>query len=170
MANTEPLPGAGQLPPPLAWRPMRPEDEDFQKTLYRSTRDDLRAMPPDPALIEALLDLQYRAQQAGYRASYRQAHYLLVTCAGEPIGRVVLDLGGDPVRLVDLAFLPTARGQGHGKRVLAALQALATRLRRPLALSVYRTNTVARRLYDGMGFETVGGDALIEHKLWRDVS
>lgn len=158
------------LPAPLAWRPARPEDEGFQEVLYRSTRDDLLSMMPDPALVEPLMAMQYRAQVAGYRSTYPHALYLIVEERGGPMGRVVLDIGADDVRLVDIAFLPAARGRGHGTRVLLVLQEAATRLERPLALSVRRANSDARRLYERLGFQPQGGDAMFEHRLWRPAS
>lgn len=158
------------LPAPLVWRSARPEDDGFQEVLYRSTRDDLLSMMPDPALVEPLMAMQYRAQVAGYRSSYPHALYLIVEERGEPMGRVVLDIGADEARLVDIAFLPAARGRGHGTRVLLALREVAARLERPLALSVRRANSNARRLYERLGFQTQGGDAMFEHRVWRPAS
>lgn len=156
-----------QLPEPLAWRPARPGDDGFQAILYRSTRDDLLSMVAEPAVIETLLALQYQARQAVLRSSYPQARYLIVERTGEPLGGLVLDLDGESLRLVDIAFMPAARGLGHGAQVVRALQDMAARLRLPLTLSVYRSNGVARRLYDRLGFQSVGGDAMSEHRVWQ---
>jgi ribosomal protein S18 acetylase RimI-like enzyme len=72
------------------------------------------------------------------------------------VGRVVADAGWAGV--FGMATLPTARGKGQGRRVLAALAGWAAAQGADhLFLQVERDNVSALRLYDRTGFTELCG-------------
>lgn len=154
------------LPAPLLLRAAVDDDRAFLSELYASTRDDLAAMTADPAFLAQLIAMQQQMQSQGYRVAFPQAAYAIVERGGQPVGRVVTDTGKDRLHLVDLAFLPAARGQGNGSAVLRALQAAAAARGVALTLSVSHANDGAARLYAGLGFATVASDQLQQRMRW----
>jgi ribosomal protein S18 acetylase RimI-like enzyme len=147
-------------------RPAQAADDAFLRELYAATRDDLRAAGADPAMLALLIDMQWRAQCAGYRQAYPMADSLIVEAAGTPLGRLLVDCSVPQWHIVDIALLPHARGQGHGAALLRALQERAVEAGAALGLSVRRDNPRARRLYAALGFAAAGGDALSEQMTW----
>lgn len=150
----------------LTVRPAQAEDEAFLKALYASTRDDLQLAAPTPAMLELLMDMQWRAQSGGYRQSFPQAVNLIVEAQAAPVGRLMVDRSLVPWRIVDIALLPAARRQGYGAALLRALQKEATAAGAMLALSVRLENLHARRLYAALGFASVSSDGLSEQMVW----
>lgn len=155
------------LPEPLRLRAAAAGDQPFLDALYLGTRDDLAALPVDPAFLGQLIQMQQQAQVQGLRHMYPQAAYFIVERDGVAIGRLVLDTAGAHVHLLDLSLMPGARGQGCGGAVLRALQALAAARGLPLALRVGLANPAARRLYLQLGFASIGADAVQETMEWR---
>ncbi len=73
------------------------------------------------------------------------------------IGYAVLWLAGDQGELANLAVRPDARGQGIGGRLLDhVLERCREAGIAALYLEVRHSNEVARALYEGRGFRTVG--------------
>jgi ribosomal protein S18 acetylase RimI-like enzyme len=112
--------------------------------------------------------MQQRLQAAGYRQSFPDAEYRVLEIDGVPCGRIVLAAGAGQLRLVDIALLPEARGQGFGRRVLGALQACAAGHGMPLTLSVHHSNPNARRLYQALGFRALSRDEMAEQMIWNN--
>ena len=154
------------LPPPLVLREPGDGDQAFIRTLYASTRDDLRLLPLPAAALENLVAMQQRAHEEGRRAAYPQARVLIMEAGGMPCGRVVLDIGGHAWRLLDIALLPEMRSRGLARQVLAAIQAQAAPRRASIGLAVQRSNAAALGLYRRCGFAIVGGDSLHHEMLW----
>ncbi len=143
----------GNLPHGLSIRPARTGDKGFIENLYRASRDDLRLLNADDDFIESLIEMQFQAQQQGYGDQHPDAMYFIVELHDEPMGRLTLAMGPNEVRIVDIAFLPAARGKGYGKGVLQALQLTAQKIPAPLSLLVLHTNPAAMRLYASLGFQ-----------------
>lgn len=150
----------------LSIRPAGPADDAFFVALYRSTRDDLLALPADPVMIDGLVAMQQRMQVAGYRHSYPQAEYQVLEQGGVAVGRLVTALAGDVVRVVDIAVLPQARGQGVAGEALRRLQAQAAAEGRGVALAVRKDNAAARRLYAALGFAVAGDNEMDLELRW----
>lgn len=142
-------------------------DAPCVETLYASTRDDLRAVASDPAIIDLLISMQHRAQMAGYRSTYPDAEYLMIEWQGEAIGRVVIDSADATLRIVDISVLPAARRQGHASSVLRRLQERAAKAGQDLCLSVLHDNPGAWRLYLALGFAVEGQDDVRAQLRWR---
>lgn len=161
------LTGTKSLPDNLVIRPARPEDNDFLKSLYRSERNDLRMIEAAADFIEELISIQYLAKTQGYADRFPNAMYFLVERLGVPIGRLVVNFGHDAVRLVDIAFVPEARGLGYGTHVIKTVQFAAARIQAPVALTVSRDNVSARRAYSSLGFLVEWSDAISDHLVWH---
>lgn len=161
------LTGTKSLPDNLVIRPARPEDNDFLKSLYRSERDDLRLLDAETDFIEELIDIQYRAKTQGYADRFPNAMYFVVERLGVPIGRLVVNFGPHEVRLVDIAFVPVARGHGYGTHVIKTVQFAAAHIQAPVALTVSRDNVSARLAYAALGFQVECSDAMTDHLVWH---
>ena len=105
--------------PELCTRPAGAADEAFLRRLYAATREDLRAAMADPAMLELLVEMQWRAQSAGYRQAYPAADSLVVERAGAPLGRLLVDRREREWLIVDIALLPESRGQPAGGDAMA---------------------------------------------------
>jgi len=140
------------LPPELHLRPQRDGDHGFLAGLFASTCEDLRRIDAAPEFVEELIEMQFRAQREGYGAQFPNAMYFIVEWQDQPVGRAAVDFGANEIRLIDLAFLPAARGKGLGANVIRALQMAAGKAGAPLTLTVAQNNPRAAQLYAGLGF------------------
>ncbi|AJQ93335.1 GNAT family N-acetyltransferase [Gynuella sunshinyii] len=141
------------LPGNLAIRPARPSDRVFLEHLHQSTREDLQAIEADAEFIQSIIDMQYRAQTQGYQSQFPNAMSFIIEYQQQSVGRSVLDFGPNEIRVVDIALIPAARGQGFGEAVIRAFMLAAQQVMTPLTLSVTEQNLVARQLYSRMGFQ-----------------
>lgn len=154
------------LPDGLYMRPARDSDRIFMESLYKSTRDDLRLIDAEEDFIEELIDMQQNAQSEGYGDKFPNAMYFIIEKHNERVGRVVVDFGPNEVRLVDIAIIPAARGNGFGKGVIQALQMAAAKICVPLTLCVYKTNVDAYRLYLSLGFQVADTSPTNDMLMW----
>lgn len=161
------FPGSNSIPDGLGLRPVRSSDAGFLEALHRSTRDDLRLIDADNDTIETIIEMQQRAQTQGYGEQFPDAMQLIVEKLGERIGRVVLSLGQTEVRVVDIAFIPAARGKGYGATLIRQFQTAATLTRAPLVLSVLRSNPRAIQFYASLGFMVEQQDSLRYLMVWH---
>ena len=81
--------------------------------------------------------------------------------AGRVVGNVTVqraDRAGSRWQIANVAVAPSHRGRGISRRLMqAALEHAAECNGQWAVLQVYARNEVARRLYDSLGFELVGG-------------
>jgi len=142
-------------------------DEAFFASLYRSTRDDLLALPADPSMIDGLIAMQHRLQVASYRNSYPQAVYQVLERDGVAVGRLVTAAVDGAVRVVDIAVLPSARRTGVAGDALRRLQAQAEAAGHAITLSVRQDNVAARLLYEALGFAVDSEDTMRLELRWH---
>ncbi len=154
------------LPFPLQLRPVRDDDQAFLDALYDSTRADLKQMNTDPQFVAQLIKMQQQMQAHGFRSAYPEAQYLLLERHGERLGRLVLEYDARSLRVIDLALLPAAQGQGVGMAVLSALQAWVAERRLPLLLNVSKANQRAIRLCRALGFQAGRADEAQQEMRW----
>ncbi len=164
----QPLAALPDLLDPVRARAPHDGDVDFLARLYASTRMDLQSATADPAFVASLIAMQQRFQAAGYRQDFPDASYLVLEQPGAPCGRIVVDAGPASLRLVDIALLPEARGQGLGRHILRALQGCAARRGLPLTLAVHHANPNARRLYLALGFRCASHNDVSEQMIWNN--
>ena len=149
----------------LVLRPATEADREFLLALYAGTRADLAAVPWPEGQLEALLRMQFDAQDADYRRSYPDASFDVVELDGVPVGRLYVDRGAETVRVVDISLLPEQRGRGLGARLLSAVLEEAAQTGRTVALQVEPGNPAAR-LYDRLGFAPLREDGLRTTMVW----
>ena len=137
----------------LATRPATGADEEFLRALFVSSRPfDASGL----AAVPGLLEMQYAARDRSFAAAYPARRDEIVLVDGEPVGRL-LTAGG---HVVDLAIVPSNRGQGIGTLLLQRLLDEG-----PVTLEVAVGNP-AQRLYERLGFTTVGStdtDLTLQH-------
>ena len=132
-------------------RPATVADDAFLCELYASTRADLAVGDWPDATRGAFCEMQWRAQRAGYAASYPDALDDVIEVNGRRAGRVLIGVGTREIVLVDLALLPDVRDLGVGRQVIEDLQREAARMGRAVRLQVAAGNR-ARALYERLGF------------------
>ncbi|GAB4361929.1 MAG: GNAT family N-acetyltransferase [Methylohalobius sp. ZOD2] len=158
--------GMGSMPEGLGLRPVRDGDRGFLENLYRSTREDLRLLDGEEDFIEELIEMQYRALKQGYGDQFPNAMQFIIEKQGERIGQVAVDFGPNEVRIINLSFIPKARGKGFGAQILRGMQMAAAQVRAPLALTVQSDNLVAKCLYLNLGFQVAEVVPPYERMLW----
>lgn len=147
---------------PLVWRRATEQDTAFLRELHDLNRPEFSSLP-DP-LRQSLLDMQYRAREAGYCAQYPQAKRQVLLWQGQAVGQMLLAEDRLAVILVDFAVLPACQGQGRGSAALRLLQAYAGA--RPIYLQVAQ-HSPALRLYTRLGFQATEHDDLNIQMTWQ---
>jgi ribosomal protein S18 acetylase RimI-like enzyme len=107
----------------------------------------------DATSLATLLDLQFNAQRAQYRASYPDAVEHLVIVDANTVGTCWTSLGSDALRLLDITVRPAFRRRGTATAVMRQLMTAAAAAGVPIVLSVWQDNDAARNLYASLGFQ-----------------
>jgi ribosomal protein S18 acetylase RimI-like enzyme len=107
----------------------------------------------DTASIATLVDLQFQAQRAQYRASYPGAVEHLLIVGPDTVGTCWTSLGSDALRLLDITVRPGFRRMGIATAVMRQLMSQAATVGVPIVLSVWQDNDAARNLYAAVGFQ-----------------
>jgi ribosomal protein S18 acetylase RimI-like enzyme len=144
----------------VATRAILPEDEPFLRRVYAGTRaEELAIVPWSDAQKDAFLAMQFDAQHRYYHQQFPDASFDIILREGEPIGRLYVDRRDDEIRIIDIALLPEARGEGIGGKLLADLIAEAGASNKPIRIHVERYNR-AMSLYVRLGFAPIGESEL----------
>ena len=104
------------------FRPERPEDERFLFELFGAHNGIMlrQAGLPD-AMIETVLESQFRSQTATYRNMYTNGIYSIIAFEGEEIGRFIEQDEVDVVCFVDFLLWPRYQAKGIGSAITRAL-------------------------------------------------
>jgi GNAT superfamily N-acetyltransferase len=161
---SEPIEGA------LTLRAARDDKDDaaFFFALFAATRArEMAAMPIDAKARDFLLRAQYRSMTETYRGEYPNARWEVIEFEGEPVGRLVTDVGNACVTYVDIAILPQAQGQGLARRLM--LQALEEprRLGLPARVTVLMHNVASLKLWERLGFVQAEESPPFLHLEWN---
>lgn len=152
----------------IVLRPERPDDADLLAALFRASAfRDLAAMPVDASMKEALLRMQFTSQTATYRAQYPAARFDIIERRGAPIGRIVIDPGGQTGCIVDYALAPEVRAKGLGTAVLTAVLERFAAMRRPVRSKVLASNEASLRMCHRVGFKQIGNIPPYMQMEWR---
>jgi GNAT superfamily N-acetyltransferase len=159
----------------LALRPSTEADQPLQQALFVSFRaDEFAMLPLPPAQKDALLHQQFRLQQHHFVTHFTGADFWVVeraqpTGVNAAIGRFYLYRANPLWHVIDIGFLPEARGQGLGSVLLKWTQASAIDAgAAAIELYVAVTNWRAEKLYRSLGFETDGGaEGFHQRMLWQ---
>jgi ribosomal protein S18 acetylase RimI-like enzyme len=98
--------------------------------------------------------------------NYPNAMHYVVEKLGTAIGALSTDFGTNEIRVLYLAFIPQARGQGYGRAVLQGVQKAAQQIRCPVATVVWTSNPHARRHYLALGFAVEERNPAAERLVW----
>ncbi len=150
----------------ISLRPATASDGPFLELLYRSARPDLQLIDGEPDLIETVIEQQYRIQEQGAGEGFPNAMHYIVEKTQHNIGALVVDFGSNEVRVVYVAFIPTARGFGYGKTVLTGVQQAAASTQCPVSVVVWRNNPGAKRVYLELGFKVEESEVAAERMVW----
>ena len=132
-------------------RPETADDRSFLAELYASTRMEELAPTGWPETAKRdFLAQQFTAQHTHYMRHYPDAVWLIVEYNAAAIGRLYFVHWPRECRVIDIAFLPTARGKGFGSAVLDDLIEQAGE--KIVSIHVERMNP-ALSLYRRLGFE-----------------
>jgi GNAT superfamily N-acetyltransferase len=136
-------------------RTARPEDEQFLRAVYASTRAvELARVLWSNEQKRAFTDMQFAAQDADYRRNYPDAQYSIIEVQGVPAGRLYVDRCSKEIRIIDIALLPEHQRTGIGTKLLRALQDEARAAGKTLTIHVEKFNP-ALRLYQRLGFRQI---------------
>jgi ribosomal protein S18 acetylase RimI-like enzyme len=140
----------------VSLRPETPDDSQFLSDLYASTREEeLRQVTAwTDEQKRAFLQMQFDAQTVHYKKHYHDAEYWVIERDGERVGRLYLHYNVDDLRIVDIALVPSARGEGIGGRILGQLLDGARERGYTVSIHVERNNP-ALRLYQRLGFRQI---------------
>lgn len=127
-------------------RPATEQDYDF---LYELNKVALRDY------IEPIWGWHEEWQQEYFRRKFEPQRRRIIQVDGRDAGVLVVEWREDEIYLGLIELLPEFQRRGIGTAVVADLLARARARRLPLALHVLKTNALARRLYERMGFEIV---------------
>jgi ribosomal protein S18 acetylase RimI-like enzyme len=153
--------------PEVKLRPATDEDYDFMRVLYYSTRaEEMVRFPFTEQQKREFLDSQFAAQSSHYARHYPDCERSIIERDGVPVGRLFVDRTASDVRIVDIALLPEARGQGIGTSLLRSVMSEAARTPLPLTIHVEASNR-ALRLYEREGFRTISTDGVYLLMEWR---
>ncbi|ARB27555.1 GNAT family N-acetyltransferase [Pseudomonas tolaasii] len=136
----------------LQVRPSRSSDGPFLQGLYRSARADLQWIDGEQALVEEVIAQQFQVQEKGMDEHFPGALHYVIEKLGTPIGALSADFGPHEIRVLYLAFIPAARGQGFGRAVLQGVQRAATQVLCSVTTVVWASNPHARQHYLALGF------------------
>ncbi len=150
----------------VALRPASDDDRAFLIELYGSTRDDLEMLPLDEDQRDAIVRMQFHAQDMHYRQTNPNASFEVIEVGGRPVGRWYVDRRADDIRIIDISLLPEHRGGGIGSALIRAVQREAAATRRTVSLHVTTGNRAAG-LYDRLGFRLTSAASVYRLLEWR---
>ena len=159
----------------LSLRPSAEADQPFEQTLFVSFRAEEFALVPWPqAQKDAFLHQQFRLQHHHFVTHFAGADFWIVdqsrpSGAKAPVGRFYLDRSTPVWHVIDIGFVPEARGQGLGSVLLKWTQATAIDAGvTAIDLQVAVTNWRAEKLYRALGFQTDGNaEGFHQRMVWN---
>ena len=150
----------------LTVRPATAGDQPFLELLYRSARPDLQLIDGERDLVESVIEQQFRAQEQGAGDNFPGAMHFVIEKTQHNVGALVVDFGPNEVRVLYVAFIPAVRGFGYGKAILQGVQQAAAANRCPVAVTVWRNNPGAKKVYLELGFKVEESQPVAERMVW----
>ncbi|HEX8401117.1 MAG TPA: GNAT family N-acetyltransferase [Allosphingosinicella sp.] len=162
-----PPPPRAAAPLGISYRPADDADLPFLSQVYASTRvEELAPTGWPDGVKQQFLEHQFGAQHRHYRQQYPAAEWLIILWSGEAIGRFYLEEWPDQFRIIDIALLPHARGQGVGTAILADMVAAARKAGKSVSIHVEKNNP-AMRLYQRLGFVQTDEHGIYDLMVWN---
>jgi ribosomal protein S18 acetylase RimI-like enzyme len=150
----------------VSLREATDDDRAFLVALYGSTRADLALVPLDDEQRDALVRMQFHAQDVHYRQTSPHADFAVVEIDGRAAGRLYVDRTAGDIRIIDIALMPEHRGSGIGRALILGLLDEAASTGRTASLHVAMGNA-AEALYARLGFQLVADDGVYRLMEWR---
>lgn len=147
--------------PEISLRLATEEDRPFLVRVYGGTREEeLSVTDWSREQKDAFIEMQFTAQDTYWREHYVGAEFFVIERRNndgslEGIGRLYLHDRTQELRLMDIALLPTFRGQGVGTYLLRQLFERVTAEGKTLTIHVEQFNP-ALALYERLGFRRIG--------------
>ena len=136
-----------------------PADDAFLRSLFFEVRSEMfDAAHLEPAMLDSLLDMQFRAREMEYRRRLPDLEHHLIESGGKAVGALALS-EGDEMVLADIAVKRAHRGEGIGEAALRQLIERAGKSGKAIVLHVDLANP-ARRLYERLGFVETSRDEM----------
>lgn len=157
--------GTGTTKTRYALRPALPEDREFLVALYATTRTDLARLPLTDDQRDALVRMQFHAQDVHYRQTNPHGSFDVVEVGGCLVGRLYVDRRPDDIRIIDISLLPEDRNAGLGSTLIRAIKDEAALSGRSVSLHVAVGNPAAD-LYRRLGFEVVSDVGVYRFLRW----
>jgi len=161
MANNSTVAAEG-----LVVRPSLASDGPFLQRLYQSARPDLQWIDDSVEVVEQVVAQQFQVQEQGLGENFPNAMHYVVEKLGTAIGALSTDFGANEIRVLYLAFIPAARGQGYGRAVLQGVQKAAQQIRCPVATVVWASNPHALGHYLALGFAVQEFNVAAQRLVW----
>jgi len=95
-------------------------------------------------------------QLSNFAAEFACAATSVIEADGQIVGYVQILDQEDRIYVPNIAVSQEFQGKGIGTRTLKKLQLNAAARNVPVQLGVFRTNTLAQRLYESLGFRRTG--------------
>lgn len=131
----------------ISFRPAGPEDFDYCARLYFAEME---------AIIREL-KLDRQAQTTSFRRQWNAAETRIIMLDGAVIGWLQSAARDGAVFLAQLFIDGAFQRRGIGTEIMHRLIAEANQAGQPVTLEVVKINP-AKRLYDRLGFQTIGED------------
>jgi GNAT superfamily N-acetyltransferase len=139
------------------FRPERPEDERFLFELFAAHNGAmLRQSALPAAMIEKLLETQFRSQTATFRNMFPDAIYSIIAFDGEEIGRFIEQDETDVVYFVDVLLAPGHQAKGFGPAITWALMQEWAARGRGTRVEVRISNAPCLKMCERLGFTQRG--------------
>ena len=139
------------------FRPERPEDERFLFELFAAHNGAmLRQAGLPAAMIEKLLESQFRSQTATFRNMFPDAIYSIIAFDGEEIGRFIEQDETDVVYFVDFLLAPEHQAKGLGPAITWALMQEWAARGRGTRVEVRISNAPCLKMCERLGFTQRG--------------
>ena len=139
--------------PEIFLRAATPDDEPFLHALYGDRRaPELVAAGWGPDEARTFIDMQFRAQQAGYGATFPDADHWVVELGGEPIGRMLVRRRPEGDLVVDIVVHSRHRGLGIGTALMQEVIGDADAAGRGVSLTVAAHDRRVVEWYERLGF------------------
>lgn len=142
------------------------DDREFLVALYATTRDDLARLPLTDDQFDALVRMQFHAQDSHYRQTNPNTSFDVVEVDARPAGRLYVDRRNDEIRIIDISLLPEHRGAGLGSALIRSVKDEAAATGRTVSLHVAAGNRAAE-LYARLGFQVVADVGVYRLLEWK---
>lgn len=152
----------------IASRPViKDHDEPFLFALYMSSRQlEMHSWGWSEKEKLDFLRMQYDCRHRSYQMRYPLMESRIITYFSIPVGRIIIAKKEKAMVLLDITLLPEYQNQGIGTALLKEMQQNIKR-EEILQLTVLKSNSAARKLYEKLGFRGNGEDELYLVMEWK---